>query len=161
MTGETFNLNLLYAMLLQDFPESVVSTLFVFSFVNLRLRDRRILYIALLQTVTNLVRLLPIAFGIHTVILIFSLTVFTRLFTRVRLGSAFIAALVCFLILFIMEGIYTEPLLKFTGASYKTVFANPFLRAAFALPYEMVLLVAALLKNHYNHKKELTANSKF
>ncbi|MEW6574693.1 MAG: hypothetical protein AB1374_13805, partial [Bacillota bacterium] len=63
MTGETFNLNLLYAMLLQDFPESVVSTLFVFSFVNLRLRDRRILYIALLQTVTNLVRLLPIAFG--------------------------------------------------------------------------------------------------
>lgn len=161
MTGETFNLNLLYAMLLQDFPESVVSTLFVFSFVNLRLRDRRILYIALLQTVTNLVRLLPIAFGMHSVILIFSLTVFTRLFTRVRLGSTFIAALVCFLILLIVEGIYLEPLLNLTGLSYKTVFANPFLRAAFALPYEMVLLVAALLKNHYNHKKELTANSKF
>lgn len=161
MTGETFNLNLLYAMLLQDFPESVVSTLFVFSFVNLRLRDRRILYIALLQTVTNLVRLLPIAFGMHSVILIFSLTVFTRLFTRVRLGSTFIAALVCFLILLIVEGIYLEPLLNLTGLSYENVFANPFLRAAFALPYEMVLLAAALLKNHYNHKKELTANSKF
>lgn len=158
MTGETFNLSLLYAVLLQDFPESLVEALFVFSFLNLRLRDRRILYIALLQTVTNLVRLLPIAFGMHTVTLIFSLTVFTRLFTGARLGRVFFAALMCFLILFMMEMIYVPPLLKLSGLSYETVFANPFLRAAFSLPYELVLLAAALLKNRYNRKKGLTAH---
>lgn len=47
------------------------------------------------------------------------------------------------------------PLLKLTGISYETAFANPFLRSAFALPYEVVLGLAALGKNYYNCKKGL------
>lgn len=154
MTGETFP-NLLYAFLLQDFPESLVMTLAVFSFLNLHLRDSKVVYIALLQTFTNSVRLLPIAFPIHTIVLIISLTAYTRLFTGARVSRTFAAVMVCFVILVISELIYVKPLLNLTGLSYETVFASPFLRAAFALPYEIFLLLLALGKNCYNHRKGL------
>ena len=131
----------------------------VFSLLNLRLRDKRVLFIALLQTVTNLVRLLPIAFGIHSVVLIISLATYTRLFTGARLSRTFATALVCFVILIALEMVYIRPLLNLTGLSYETVFTSPFLRAAFALPYEVILLLLALGKNHYNRKKGLLVGS--
>lgn len=154
MFEETFP-SILYALLLQDFPESLVETMAVFSLLNLRIKDRKVLAIALLQTLTNLVRLLPIAFGMHSVILILSLAVYTRIFTRARLSKIFLAVLVCFALIATTELIYARPLLNFTGLEYEEVFANPFLRAAFALPDIVVLLVVALGKNYYNQKKGL------
>ncbi|MEW6447738.1 MAG: hypothetical protein AB1426_06585 [Bacillota bacterium] len=156
MENGTF-INHLYALVLQDFPESLVMTLAVFSFINLRLCDKRILYVALLQSVTNLVRLLPIVFGIHTVILAVTLSIYTRIFTGVRLSRILAAVLVCIAIVTAMEMIYLEPLLNATKIPYETVFASPLLRAVFALPYELVLLLVALGKNHFNSKKGIGA----
>ena len=157
MFEKTFS-NIIYALLLQDFPESLVVTLFVFSILNLRLRDKKVLHIALLQTVTNLVRLLPIAFGIHSVILIITLALYTRLFTKAQLSKIFMSILICFALIALAELAYAKPLLKLTNLTYETVFANPFLRAAFALPYEIFLLALSLGKNYYNHKKGLIIN---
>ncbi|WP_366018078.1 hypothetical protein [Thermanaeromonas sp.] len=145
----------IYALLLQDFPESVVLTLAMFSILGLKLRDRRVIYISLLQALTNLVRVLPIAFGMHSVLLLFSLVLYTRFFTQQPLSRIFLAGLVCFTILATSELIYTKPLLNWTGLSYTQAFANPFLRAAFALPGEITLLAVALGKNYYNQRKGL------
>lgn len=150
--------NFIISLLLQDFPESLVMTLFVFSILNLRLRDKKVLYVVLSQTVTNLVRLLPIAFGVHSVILIITLALYTRLFTRAPLSKIFLAVLICFALVALAELAYTKPFLSLTGLSYEKAFANPFLRAAFALPYEVILLGLALGKNYYNHKKGLLIN---
>jgi hypothetical protein len=133
-------------------------TLFVFSFLNFRLRDKKVLYVVLLQTITNLVRLLPIAFGIHSVIMIITLAIYTRLFTKAQLSKVFMAVLICFAIIALAELAYAKPLLKLIDLTYETVFANPFLRAAFALPYEIILLGLSLGKNYYNHKKGLIIN---
>ncbi|PRR75077.1 hypothetical protein [Neomoorella humiferrea] len=154
MFKETFP-GIIYALLLQDFPESLVETMAVFSLLNLRIKDRKILAIALLQTFTNLVRLLPIAFGVHSVILILSLAAYTRLFTRAQLSKIFLAVLLCFALIATAELLYAQPLLNLTGLEYEEVFANPFLRAAFALPYTVLLLVLALVKNYYNQKRGL------
>jgi len=154
---KTFS-NIIFALLLQDLPESLVMTLFVFSFLNFRLRDKKVLYVVLLQTITNLVRLLPIAFGIHSVIMIITLAIYTRLFTKAQLSKVFMAVLICFAIIALAELAYSKPLLKLIDLPYETVFANPFLRAAFALPYEIILLGLSLGKNYYNHKKGLIIN---
>lgn len=146
---------LIYAFFLQDFPESLVLTLAVFSILGLKLRDKRIIYISLLQTLTNLVRILPIAFGMHSVLLLFSLVLYTRLFTQQPLSRIFLAGLICFTTLATTELIYTKPLLNWTGLSYTQAFSNPFLRAAFALPGEITLLAVALGKNYYNRRKGL------
>lgn len=152
MVHETFP-NLLWALMLQDFPESLVIALFVFSMLNLRLWDKRVLAVAALQTLTNLVRLLPIAFGMHTAILTISLATYTRLFTGARLSRILNAVLICLGITVAAELIYVVPLLRLTGLSYAEMFANPFSRAAFGLPYEIVFLLLALGKNYHNRKK--------
>lgn len=158
MAHETFP-NLLYALILQDFPESVVMVLLVFSILNLKLWDRRVLFIAVLQTITNLVRLLPIAFGMHTVFIAVTLSLYTHLFTRARLSRILAAVLVCLVILLTTETIYSGLLLNVFHLTYEKAFANPFTRTAFALPYEIILLLVSLAKNYYNHKKGLLLSS--
>jgi hypothetical protein len=154
MARETFP-TVLYALLLQDFPESLVLSLAVFSLLNLRLWDRRVLYLALILTVGNLVRLLPIANGMHTVLLTILVVAVTRYLTGAKVSRIFFAVLLCGLIIGGMELLYAVPLMNYTGIPYERVWANPVLRGAFSLPYEVVLLLLALGKNYYNRKKGL------
>lgn len=146
---------ILVAFVLQDYPESLVLTMTVFSLLNLRLQYKKILTIALLQALTNQVQLLNIANGIHTVILIISLGIYVKLFTKSLLSKTLLAVLIGVVIVAVVELSYALPLFKITELAYTTVYANPFLRSAFALPYEIVLLLVALGKNYYNHKRGL------
>ncbi|MCR4419308.1 MAG: hypothetical protein QHH27_06285 [Clostridia bacterium] len=141
---------LLYALALQDFPESLVMTLVVLSFLNYRLLRPRTFYIALLQTATNLVRLLPV---VHTVVLVVSLALYTWAFTRARMARVLYAVLLCFAITIGTEFLYLKPLLSVTKMTYQEVFVNPFYRALFAAPYEAVLLAVALAVNAYNRRR--------
>ncbi|KFD40443.1 hypothetical protein DK28_0206275 [Peptococcaceae bacterium SCADC1_2_3] len=94
----------------------------------------------------------------HSVILIITLALYTRLFTKAQLSKIFMAVLICFAVIALAELTYVKPLLNLTNLTYETAFANPFLRAAFALPYEIILLALSLGKNYYNHKKGLIIN---
>ncbi|HAG11161.1 MAG TPA: hypothetical protein DCK76_07235 [Desulfotomaculum sp.] len=143
----------LTALLIQDFPESIVCVMVVFSFLCLRFDFKKITAIAVLQTVTNLVRLLPIAFGVHTVVLVISLAVYVHLITKIRLSRVFLTVIGTFVICGLVEMIYMMPLLNLTGRTYEEFFANPVLRELYSLPYELVLLAVALGKNYYNRRR--------
>jgi hypothetical protein len=63
------------ALLLQDIPESLAMTLLIFSLVKIRYEAKPIFCIVFMMALTNIiVRSLPIAFGVHTIILIFPLS---------------------------------------------------------------------------------------
>jgi hypothetical protein len=143
----------LIAFIIQDLPESIILTLSMFSLLALPLTWRKIIAIGFLQALVNMVRLLPIVAGIHSIILLISLAVFVGLFTRVRLSKVFVAAFVIFGIVIILEMIYVGPLLRITGLTYEASFVNPFFRALFSLPYEIVLLAIAVGMNYYNRRK--------
>lgn len=142
------------ALLLQDFPESLVMTLLIYSLVKIEYEAKPILSIASLMALTNLlVRQLPIAFGVHTVILIFAFAIIARFFTRAQLSKIFLSLLLTMAILVAAEAIYSNPLLNLTGLTYEKCFGNPILRAAFALPGELTVMLVALVINYYNAKK--------
>jgi len=143
----------LIALVLQDLPESIVFTMVVFSFLCLRLEWKKIVGVAFLQTVTNLVRLLPVAAGVPTVVLVISLSIYVRFITRERLSRVFLAVLGAFVIGGLAEFICFMPLLKMTGRSYEEVFAIPALRELYSLPGQVVLLLVALGKNYYNRRR--------
>ncbi len=107
--------NALIAMVLQDFPESLVVTMLAFSLLNLRFQAKQILAIAALQAVTNQLQLLNINSGIHVAIMIISLAVYIRVIARPLLSRSLLAALVSYLVLIIVEAAYAFPLLKITG----------------------------------------------
>jgi hypothetical protein len=93
----------------------------------------------------------------NTVVLIISMAIYVRLFTKIKLTSILTAIFVCVTIVLFTEMIYGTWLFGVINLTYEEIFANPFLRAAFALPYELILLLLALGKNHYNKKKGLIA----
>lgn len=71
------------------------------------------------------------------------------------MSRIFQAVLICFAIIAGTELLYLRPLLNLTGLTYEAAFAYPFWRAAFALPYEVLLLFTALGKDYYNRKRGL------
>ncbi len=142
----------LIAFFIQDIPESIIMTLVVFSFLCLRFEWRKVFKIAFLLALFNLVRFLPLAPGMNTVILMIALAVLINVFTGTRMSKAFIAVLVSSVIVLFLEMLYAKPLLQLTGLSYEATFVNPFLRALFSLPYQIVLLVIAIIKNLYNQR---------
>ena len=66
MVQETFP-NVIYALFLQDFPESLVLVLLIFSLAKIKHQTKPILCIALLQALTSVaMRQIPIVFGVHS-----------------------------------------------------------------------------------------------
>lgn len=151
MFNETL-LDFLRGVPFQDLPESLVMAMAVFALLRLPLEGRKIALVALLQTVTNAVRLLPIAFGMHTVILTISLAFYVRMVTGVRISRAFWAVILCMLIVLGLELLYFIPLQKLSGLAYEEIVKSPALRGLFSLPYEVTLLILALVKDYYNRK---------
>lgn len=142
----------LLSLLLQDFPEGIAVVMACFALLKLRFEWKKITILALLWAITNLVRLLPIAFGMHTIILTITLIIYLRFLTRVKLLDIFKATILCLVIVISLESIYSKPLLNLTHLSFDYVVTVPILRAFFSLPYELVLLVLALFLNHKNKK---------
>jgi hypothetical protein len=142
----------LLSLLFQDLPESFILALAVFALLRLRFDYKKIFIVAILQTFTNLIRLLPIAFGVHTVILIITLSVYIRLVTKENLPKILGSSILVFVILVAMQAVYAEPLLNITNLSYDEVAASPLLRGAFCLPYEIVILGLAICLNYKNKK---------
>ncbi|TEB05760.1 hypothetical protein Psch_02801 [Pelotomaculum schinkii] len=142
----------LLSLLFQDFPESFIFALAVFALLRLRFDYKKILIVAILQTFTNLIRLLPIAFGVHTLILIITLAVYVRLVTKEKITKIFGFTILVFVILLSMQILYAEPLLNITHLSYEDVNVSPLLRGIFCLPYEIVLLGLAIFLNYKNKK---------
>jgi hypothetical protein len=142
----------LLSLLLQDFPESLIFALAVFAMLRLRFDYKKILIVAILQTFTNLIRLLPIAFGMHTIILIITLAVYVRLVTKESMPKILGGSILVIVIALAMQAIYAEPLLNITHLSYDDVSESPLLREVFCLPYEIVILGLAAFLNHKNKK---------
>lgn len=143
----------LQSLLLQDFPESFLTVIAIFALLKLRFNYKKILIISALQTFTNLIRLLPIAFGMHTIILLISITVYTRIFTQVKILKILTVTVFLAAIMAAMQAIYVQPLLKITNLTFQEVSSSPILRAAFCLPYEFVFFALAIISYQKNKKQ--------
>lgn len=143
----------LLSLLLQDFPESFVTVIAAFALLKLKFDYKKIFSISVLQTFTNLIRLLPIAFGMHSIILLIALNIYIRIFTKGKMPKILTATILLFIIMIAMQTVYIQPLLKVTNLSYEDVASSPALRAAFTLPYELVFLGLAVFLNQKNKKQ--------
>jgi len=143
---------MLLSLLMQDLPESFLITLVCFSFLRLRWDWRKISVITGLMTLTNLVRMLPIAFGVHSVILIVFLAIYLNYFTKVPMSKTLSAAVICLIIIASTQIAYLGPLFKVTGLSSEQALFSPVIRSLFSMPYFIVLLTVAFFKNRYNYR---------
>jgi len=140
-------------LILQDLPESIVATIFCFVFLNFRFSWKQTLIIILLQTLTNLVEVLPIAFGIRTIILMISLVVYLRAFTKTDISKVFLAVFSVFLLDAAGDAGWSLLLLRMSGLSYAQAYNNAYLRALFSYPSLASILVVTYFVYRYRKHK--------
>ena len=135
--------------ILQGIPEQIAVTTLAFIIANLPIRWNRIILTgSVLAFSAYLVRLLPIPFGIHTIVLILLLFLFLT-----NLGADFslslIASLISFLALIIFEIICVSLLMPVFGVQTETLLTDPIIRVLISVPQVVLVFVSAFLVRKY------------
>ncbi len=141
--------NEVFFLLLQALPESIIITSICFYLLNIKLEWKKILLIAIFETITNIVNYLPLSFGMPTIILVLAQALYIRIITNYKLSRIFIAVITCLIVIALSESISTGPLLNYFGLEYKQVYSTPYLRALFSLPGYIALLLIPAVKKSY------------
>jgi len=136
-------------LLLQALPESIIITFVCFYLLNIKLEWKKILLIAIFETITNIVNYLPLSFGMPTIILVLAEAFYIRILTNYRLSRIFIAVISCLIVIGLSESISTGPLLQFLNLEYEQVYSTPYLRALFSIPGYIFLLLIPVARKSY------------
>lgn len=147
----------LLLFLLQGIPESSGHIALSLALLGVPLRWKRIIAAGtVLALVFFTVRSLPFTFGIHTAVGIFILVIAINKATHMSITKIFIAVLVSFLILFLLELVIMEIFFTVTGLDPNTTIAennNP-LWVLSGLPQAFLLIIFALLVAKFKKPRE-------
>ena len=131
--------------LFQGVPESLAVTSLALVLSGQALKFRSVMLVGLPQAVSAfLVRLLPVSFGIHTIILLFLLSIWMTLILKVRLSRSLPAALITVIFLGAAEVGVLSVVLPLWGVTFEQIMENDFLLIVAGLPQIILLFALAL-----------------
>lgn len=134
------------AWVFQGIPESIGTAAVVISLSTRELRWRSIIIIGFIYAVLMYtMRLLPLTFGVHTVILIICLSLLSAWIAEIDLRKAIIYANIAVIILAVTEFLFVYLILSIGGYSLDTILSNPFKRILVGLPQVIVLFLVAVI----------------
>lgn len=132
--------------LINGIPESIGLIALSLALVGVRfLWVRIILAGTVLCTVVFIIRALPVAFGLHTVVGILLLVVFITTTTRVPTSRVFMAVFASFVTLAGLEIIIYELFFAMTKLDFQAIQSNELLWSLVALPQTVLLIIIAVL----------------
>ena len=141
------------SLIFQAIPEGIALTALVFAFLKLKLNWTQVAFIGILFGLVSFsIRYLPLSFGVHTVILIFLLSLLIKIKTDKQISLILIQVILSFVILAIGELVLVGGLLAVTKLPWEQVENSQWLRVFFGLPHILLMLVIALVKNLANSK---------
>jgi len=136
--------------LLHGIPEGAGMAAVCLAMMRLELDWVKIILLGILQSLAvYLIRLLPISFGIHTIILVLILAAYLCVFTGKNYLQTLSAALLAICILVVTEYAFFNLLLWLTGETMKEATEKWW---KYGYPQIAVLFLVALLKDRYNRK---------
>lgn len=136
----------LIALILQGIPEQIALVTLTFVLARVRLEWKNIVMFGILLAFTAYVlRLLPITFGIHTIIIMGMLFVFSIHFYQAPLLTSLKASLLGMLVLIIVEFVCFTLLTNLFGISFKTYLTDVTIRILLGLPQVFLLFILAFI----------------
>lgn len=133
-------------MIFLGLPEGITLAIFAFVLSKLKIEWLKIIIIgSILPVVTFFLRLLPITFGVHTIVSIGVLFFLLIILGRINLVSAVTNSIITFLFLIIFETICSAIIMNLFNLSLDTVKNNVFINMAVAYPHNILLLLTAYL----------------
>jgi len=152
-----FHLQLpLIVWLLQGIPECLVSTALAMVIAMGCLQWKKIVLIGLIQAcLVYLVRLLPITFGVHTILMIISLAVLLAAIAKVKLITSLTVSIVTFTVIFVCEAFSRWFIVRVGLISPEDMAGSVFWRVVMGLPQIIVLSAMTFLFNLKMKAKKL------
>lgn len=148
------NLNFLH-LIFQGFPETIAFATFVFVFSNQRLEWKNIIFVSIIQMLTTyLIRMLPMTFGIHTIILIITLAIYVKAVTGVSFSTVLKVSALGMVVLAVVEIIVDLTLFEVLKLSVEQANSNTILWILIGWPQVIVLFLLAWLKESRRKKEE-------
>lgn len=147
------------ALFLQGIPEQIAVVTLAFVIARIPLKWKKILLIGIVLAVcAYVVRLFPIPFGVHFVLLIILLFIALTWLGKGDFGLSLIASLLSYLALAIFEFVCLSLLMPVFGVTPETIFTNLIIRIAIGEPQVLLLLISAYLLNIFIPKKRAEMN---
>lgn len=132
--------------LLQGVPECLAIATFSWMLLGRQFNARKILSIGLLQALAAyFVRLLPVSFGIHTLILVFSLAALLVYFSSGSYSRVLSVSLVTFVVLGLLELVIFALSSSLFNLTAEAILADPLLSVLMGLPGVALLFLGAFL----------------
>ncbi len=144
------------ALLFQGIPEQVAVVTLAFVIAGIPLKWHKLIFIGIfLATFVYIVRLFPIPFGLHTILLIILLFITLVGQSKGNISLSLFASLSSFLILAVFEFLSLTLLLPIFGLTPKELDAHSFIRIIMGEPTTILLFLTAFLLIKIR-QKELT-----
>lgn len=144
------------AVIIQGIPEQIAVVTLAFVIAKLPLEWRKIILLGITLALTSYaVRLLPITFGIHTILLIGLLFFLVFKFGQCALNTALIASLASFLTLIIVETISISALMYMSNLTPDTIFSDTTTRIIISYPQVLIVFFIAFVVRKVKSKREL------
>jgi len=134
----------LAVLLLQGVPEQIAVVTLAFIIARIPLKWNKIILIGIaLAVCAYVVRLFPIPFGIHTILLLVLLFIALTLLVKGEFSLSLIASLLSFLALVLFEFVCLSLLMPILGVTPETLSTHPIIRIAIAEPQVLLLFISA------------------
>lgn len=138
----------LLALLLQGIPEQIAVITLAFVIAGIPLKRYKILLIGIfLAFCAYVVRLFPIPFGLHTILLLFILFIILTRLSKGDVSLSFIASSSSFLALVILEFSCMSLFMLIFGFTPETLFNDLIIRIVVGEPHVLLLFISAFLIN--------------
>ncbi len=146
----------LLALIFQGIPEVIAIITLAYVIANVPLVWKKIIPAGiLLAFVSYGVRLLPITFGVHTIILI-GLTFFILMFLgKSSVNPALIASIISMLAITVAEAVCLSLLMPLFGVTSEILFTNTIIRILISWPQVLVMLILAFVTYKFKTQREI------
>jgi len=134
------------AFILQGIPEGIAIVLLSFIIAKIPLNWKKILIIGLIiATSSYVMRLLPVTFGIHTVVIIGLEFILLFKVGKGKVNSALIAAIISSIAIIIVETVCLSILMPLFNVTSETLFNNTLIRILLTLPQVFVIFLISFI----------------
>lgn len=137
---------------IQAIPESIAVITFCYALLNLDFQWIKIIKQGLaLAIATYLIRMLPLPFGVHTIIVIFALAFILAFFIQSNLVLVFKTSIITSIIIAITEIVFNEIFLRNLNLTFSQAYENKLLWTIMGLPHVLLLFILSwIIKcSHY------------
>lgn len=140
-----------YVVLFQSIPEAIIILLLGFKLYNLKTDLKNIVMIAILISIFGyFIRLLPLIFGVHTILFILIGALLARSVAKIKFWHSIICIMTSTIINAMLQNAMLPPILNILNISINELSLYPVLIIAISTPFIVLMFGIYLIVDKYN-----------